>query len=69
MWHGLLGFVIGVLGVISVAGNGMVMYIFSSTKSLQTPSNLLVVNLAFSDFTMTPACHQLWSPTVTMKHG
>ncbi|XP_069676605.1 rhodopsin [Periplaneta americana] len=52
LWHGLLGFVIGVLGVISVIGNGMVMYIFSTTKGLRTPSNLLVVNLAFSDFLM-----------------
>nr|Q94741.1 RecName: Full=Opsin-1 [Schistocerca gregaria]CAA56377.1 locus opsin 1 [Schistocerca gregaria] len=52
LWHGLLGFVIGVLGVISVIGNGMVIYIFSTTKSLRTPSNLLVVNLAFSDFLM-----------------
>nr|CAD7429407.1 unnamed protein product [Timema monikensis] len=49
LWHGLLGFVIG---MISVIGNGMVVYIFSSTKSLRTPSNLLVVNLAFSDFLM-----------------
>nr|WCQ76403.1 long wavelength sensitive opsin 2 [Agrilus zanthoxylumi] len=52
LWHGILGFVIGILGCISVAGNGMVVYIFSSTKSLRTPSNLLVVNLAFSDFSM-----------------
>lgn len=52
LWHGILGFVIGVLGVISVIGNGMVIYIFSTTKSLRTPSNLLVVNLAFSDFFM-----------------
>nr|AEG78684.1 green-sensitive opsin [Gryllus bimaculatus]BAR40297.1 green sensitive opsin [Gryllus bimaculatus] len=52
LWHGLLGFVIGVLGVISVLGNGMVVYIFCSTKGLRTPSNLLVVNLAFSDFLM-----------------
>lgn len=52
LWHGILGFVIGVLGVISIIGNGMVIYIFSSTKSLKTPSNLLVVNLAFSDFFM-----------------
>lgn len=27
-------------------------YIFSTTKSLRTPSNLLVLNLAFSDFMM-----------------
>ncbi|KAJ8871341.1 hypothetical protein PR048_027658 [Dryococelus australis] len=52
LWHGLLGFVIGILGVISILGNGMVIYIFSTTKPLRTPSNLLVVNLAFSDFLM-----------------
>lgn len=52
LWHGILGFVIGMLGCISVIGNGMVIYIFSTTKSLRTPSNLLVVNLAFSDFCM-----------------
>lgn len=52
LWHALLGFVIGVLGFVSITGNGMVIYIFSSTKSLKTPSNLLVVNLAFSDFFM-----------------
>ncbi|XP_076678586.1 long wavelength sensitive opsin 1 [Andrena cerasifolii] len=52
MWFGILGFVIGVLGFISVSGNGMVVYIFLSTKSLRTPSNLFVVNLALSDFGM-----------------
>nr|QWV42613.1 long wavelength sensitive opsin 5 [Nitops pallipennis] len=50
LWHAILGFTIGVLGVISIIGNGLVLYIFASTKSLKTPSNLLVVNLAFSDF-------------------
>lgn len=29
-----------------------VVYIFTSTKALRTPSNLLVINLAFSDFLM-----------------
>ncbi|XP_012278726.1 rhodopsin [Orussus abietinus] len=52
LWHGILGFVIGCLGFVSVAGNGMVVYIFTTTKSLRTPSNLLVINLAFSDFLM-----------------
>lgn len=52
MWHGILGFVIGMLGFISVMGNGMVVYIFLSTKSLRTPSNLFVINLAISDFLM-----------------
>lgn len=52
LWHAILGFVIGVLGAISIIGNGMVIYIFTTTKSLRTPSNLLVVNLALSDFLM-----------------
>lgn len=59
LWHGILGFVIAVLGFVSITGNGMVVYIFATTKALRTPSNLLVVNLAFSDFsmmlTMSPA--------------
>nr|WCQ76408.1 long wavelength sensitive opsin 2 [Ptosima undecimmaculata] len=52
LWHGILGFAIGILGIVSVFGNGMVCYIFCSTKALRTPSNFLVVNLAFSDFCM-----------------
>lgn len=69
LWHGLLGFMIGILGFISIVGNGMVIYIFMTTKSLKTPSNLLVVNLAFSDFlmmcAMSPAMvincyHETW---------
>lgn len=52
LWHSILGFVMVVLGFISISGNGIVVYIFTSTKTLRTPSNLLVVNLAFSDFLM-----------------
>jgi r-opsin len=52
LWHGLLGFIIGVLGIISFCGNGMVLYIFGTTRSLRSPSNLLVMNLALSDFLM-----------------
>nr|APY20498.1 long wavelength sensitive opsin 2 [Heterochelus sp. CRS-2017] len=52
LYQVILGLVIGFLGSVSITGNGMVIYIFSSTKALRTPSNLLVVNLAFSDFMM-----------------
>ncbi|ETN64002.1 opsin-1 [Anopheles darlingi] len=52
LWHSIIGFAIFVLGVISIIGNGMVIYIFSTAKSLRTPSNLFVVNLALSDFLM-----------------
>lgn len=59
MWYKWLGVTIFFLGILSVVGNGMVIYIFTCTKNLRTPSNLLVVNLAFSDFclmfTMCPA--------------
>ena len=52
LWHSIIGFVIFVLGVVSIIGNGMVIYIFSTAKSLRTPSNLFIVNLALSDFLM-----------------
>lgn len=35
LWHGLLGFTIGVLGVVSVIGNGMVIFIFSGQKVIK----------------------------------
>jgi r-opsin len=41
-----------IFGLISLTGNGVVISVFLSTKNLRTPSNLLVVNLAFSDFLM-----------------
>lgn len=52
LWHSILGFTIFVLGLISMIGNYVVISVFTSTKSLRTPSNLLVVNLAISDFLM-----------------
>lgn len=35
-----------------MAGNFVVIQVFGTTKHLRTPSNLLVINLAFSDFLM-----------------
>lgn len=55
MWHSILGLVIALFGLLGFCGNAMVIYIFSCTKSLRTPSNLFVVNLAFSDFLMMTA--------------
>lgn len=52
LWHLILGLVMIVLGFIGWFGNGVVVYVFLITPSLRTPSNLLVVNLAFSDFIM-----------------
>ncbi|XP_058813193.1 rhodopsin-like [Topomyia yanbarensis] len=68
LWHSIIGFVTFVLGVISIIGNGVVIYIFSTEKSLRTPSNLFVVNLAVSDFTMMltnsfPMVYNCWYET------
>lgn len=52
MWHKILGLVMIVIGFMGWIGNGVVVYVFLMTSSLRTPSNLLVVNLAFSDFIM-----------------
>lgn len=51
-WNYILGLVMCVLGLISWCGNGVVVYVFATTRSLRSPSNLLVLNLAFSDFMM-----------------
>lgn len=50
LWHGILGFTIAIFGTIAMLGNLCVIFIFAKTKSLRTPSNLFVMNLALSDF-------------------
>lgn len=52
IWNKILLTVLVVLGVVSWCGNFMVFYIFSSTKALRTPGNLLIINLSFADFCM-----------------
>lgn len=50
LWHSILGVAIFTFLIIALLGNICVIYIFTKTKALRTPSNLLVVNLAVSDF-------------------
>ncbi|XP_056641729.1 opsin, ultraviolet-sensitive-like [Diorhabda carinulata] len=50
--HFLLGMIYVFLWFAATIGNGMVLWIFTSAKSLRTASNIFVVNLAFSDFLM-----------------
>ena len=50
IWAKILAAYMVIIGLISWCGNGVVIYIFSTTKSLRTPANLLVINLALSDF-------------------
>ncbi|XP_023018922.2 opsin, ultraviolet-sensitive [Leptinotarsa decemlineata] len=50
--HLLLGMLYVFLWLAAMIGNGLVLWIFSTAKSLRTPSNMFVVNLAFCDFIM-----------------
>uniref|UniRef100_I6TPU8 Onychopsin n=1 Tax=Euperipatoides rowelli TaxID=49087 RepID=I6TPU8_EUPRO len=52
LMHFIFGLSICVLGIFSVIGNFSVMWVFSGIKGLRTPSNLFIINLAFSDFMM-----------------
>ncbi|XP_070544375.1 rhodopsin-like [Ptychodera flava] len=47
-----IGLYLTVMGTIGFVGNGVVVYLFSRTKYLQTPGNMLIVNLALSDLLM-----------------
>ncbi|EEB10005.1 class A rhodopsin-like G-protein coupled receptor GPRop2, putative [Pediculus humanus corporis] len=48
----LLGFLYFIFFVISCTGNGIVIWIFTTSKNLRTASNVFVVNLAIFDFIM-----------------
>uniref|UniRef100_A0A336MFJ1 CSON000938 protein n=1 Tax=Culicoides sonorensis TaxID=179676 RepID=A0A336MFJ1_CULSO len=48
----LLGLLYIFFMIFSLIGNGLVIWVFSSAKSLRTPSNTFVVNLAICDFVM-----------------
>lgn len=52
MIMGLLSFLYTVLWIINAFGNCAVISVFTKTKTLRTPANLLVVNLAIADFCM-----------------
>ncbi|XP_042242908.1 rhodopsin-like isoform X2 [Homarus americanus] len=52
LWYGLLAIFMVVMGTLSVCGNFVVIWVFMNTKALRSPANLLVVNLAISDFLM-----------------
>ena len=49
-WYYFLGLMYLVIGTCAVAGNAVVLKIFSRFPALRTPANLLVMNLAVSDF-------------------
>ncbi|XP_076235497.1 rhodopsin 5 [Calliopsis andreniformis] len=51
-WHFGLALIYTILCAMSFVGNGCVVWIFSTSKSLRTPSNMFIVNLAIFDLLM-----------------
>ncbi|KAM4521315.1 melanopsin-like [Fundulus diaphanus] len=51
--HYIIGSVILLVGVTGMLGNALVLYVFCRSKTLRSPSNLLVVNLAVADLLMS----------------
>nr|BAM95291.1 B-sensitive opsin [Leptidea amurensis] len=51
-WHYCLALIYTMLCVLSISGNGIVVWIFSTSKSLRSASNMFIVNLALFDLVM-----------------
>ncbi|XP_012060728.1 PREDICTED: opsin, blue-sensitive-like [Atta cephalotes] len=52
LWHVALALIYFLLLMLSLLGNGIVIWIFSTSKSLRTPSNIFILNLAVFDLLM-----------------
>ncbi|KAI5103472.1 opsin 4b isoform X1, partial [Silurus meridionalis] len=50
--HYTIGTVILIVGITGMVGNFLVMYAFSKSRSLRTPANMFIINLAITDFLM-----------------
>ncbi|XP_074686534.1 melanopsin isoform X4 [Strix aluco] len=51
--HYTIGVVILIVGITGTLGNFLVIYVFCRSRSLQTPANTFIINLAISDFLMS----------------
>ncbi|XP_040911165.1 melanopsin-like [Toxotes jaculatrix] len=51
--HYIIGSVMLLVGVTGMLGNALVIYVFCRSRTLRSPSNILVVNLAAADFLMS----------------
>ncbi|XP_059489071.1 opsin, ultraviolet-sensitive [Neocloeon triangulifer] len=51
-WHYMLALIYIGLTIVALTGNGLVIWIFGTAKSLRSSSNMFVVNLAIADFMM-----------------
>lgn len=51
--HYIIGTVILLVGITGMMGNSLVIYVFCRSRSLRTPGNMFVVNLAVADLLMS----------------
>ncbi|XP_028845803.1 melanopsin-A [Denticeps clupeoides] len=67
--HYTIGAVILAVGITGLVGNFLVIYAFSRSRSLRTPANMFIINLAITDFLMcltqapiffTTSMHKRW---------
>ncbi|XP_035255621.1 melanopsin-A [Anguilla anguilla] len=67
--HYTIGAVILAIGITGMVGNFLVIYAFSRSRSLRTPGNMFIINLAITDFLMcatqapiffTTSMHKRW---------
>uniref|UniRef100_A0A673FXU3 Melanopsin-A n=1 Tax=Sinocyclocheilus rhinocerous TaxID=307959 RepID=A0A673FXU3_9TELE len=67
--HYTIGAVILTVGITGMLGNFLVIYAFSRSRTLRTPANLFIINLAITDFLMcatqapiffTTSMHKRW---------
>ncbi|KAL0964311.1 hypothetical protein UPYG_G00322100 [Umbra pygmaea] len=67
--HYTIGAVILVIGITGLVGNFLVIYAFSRSRSLKTPANMFIINLAITDLLMcltqapiffTTSMHKRW---------
>ncbi|KAK5612388.1 Melanopsin-A [Crenichthys baileyi] len=67
--HYTIGSVILAIGITGVVGNFLVIYAFSRSRSLRTPANMFIINLAITDLLMcitqspiffTTSMHKRW---------
>ncbi|CAL4131331.1 unnamed protein product, partial [Meganyctiphanes norvegica] len=52
LWQPILGTLYIIIGLMSVTGNTLVLWIFGTTRNLQSGTNMLTMNLAASDLGM-----------------
>ncbi|XP_015242436.1 PREDICTED: melanopsin-A-like [Cyprinodon variegatus] len=66
--HYTIGVVILAVGITGMLGNFLVIYAFSRSRSLRTPSNIFIINLAITDFLMCATQSPIFFITSMHKH-